>query len=174
MQHKSFADMACPIARSLEQVGEWWSILILRDAFSGLTRFDEFQKSLGIAPNMLTRRLASLVAAGMLERRPYSLRPPRDEYLLTERGREFRTVLLALLAFGQRHFPADEGGAWLVDDRTGATVEPALVDRRTGEQLTEPHYRIVRGKVDTPKAAPLPHDHPAVTRSPASRPRRTA
>ena len=64
MQRKSFADMACPIARSLEQVGEWWSMLILRDAFAGKTRFDEFQQSLGIAPNMLTRRLAALVEAG--------------------------------------------------------------------------------------------------------------
>jgi len=110
MQHKSFADMACPIARSLEQVGEWWSILILRDAFAGKTQFGEFQQSLGIAPNMLTRRLASLVEAGMLERRPYSTRPPRDEYLLTERGRDFRTVLVALLAFGDRHFAVEGGG----------------------------------------------------------------
>ena len=61
MQRKSFADMACPIARSLEQVGEWWSMLILRDAFAGMTRFDDFQQSLGIAPNMLARRLAALV-----------------------------------------------------------------------------------------------------------------
>ena len=59
MRRKSFAEMACPIARSLEQVGEWWSMLILRDAFAGKTRFDEFQQSLGIAPNMLTRRLAA-------------------------------------------------------------------------------------------------------------------
>src|SRR5215216_4639284 len=67
MQRKSFADMPCPIARSLERVGEWWSMLILRDAFAGVTRFDEFQRSLGIAPNMLARRLAALVDAGMLE-----------------------------------------------------------------------------------------------------------
>ena len=65
MQHKSFAGMACPVARSLERVGEWWSILILRDALHGMTRFDQFQKSLGIAPNMLTRRLNALVAAGL-------------------------------------------------------------------------------------------------------------
>ena len=89
MQRKSFADMTCPIARSLEHVGEWWSMLILRDAFGGMTRFDEFQQSLGIAPNMLTRRLAALVEAGLLERRRYSERPPRDEYVLTERGRDF-------------------------------------------------------------------------------------
>ena len=146
MKTKSFGDMACPIARSLDKVGEWWSILILRDAFAGKTRFDEFQQSLGIAPNMLARRLATLVDAGMLERHPYSVRPPRDEYLLTDRGRDFRIVLVALLAFGHRHFAVEGGGAHIVDARTGATAEPLLVDRRTGEPLTEPHYRIVRGK----------------------------
>ena len=69
MQRTSFGSMQCPIARSLERVGEWWSILILRDAFQGLTQFDQFQKSLGIAPNMLTRRLNALVETGLLERR---------------------------------------------------------------------------------------------------------
>jgi DNA-binding HxlR family transcriptional regulator len=106
MQRKSFADMACPIARSLEHVGEWWSMLILRDAFAGTTRFDDFQQSLGIAPNMLARRLGALVEAGLLERRRYSERPPRDEYVLTERGRDFRPVLSALVAFGRKHFVA--------------------------------------------------------------------
>src|SRR2546423_968174 len=77
MQRKSFGNMQCPIARSLERVGEWWSILVLRDALHGLMRFDEFQQSLGIAPNMLTRRLNGLVDAGLLERRRYSERPPR-------------------------------------------------------------------------------------------------
>src|SRR5256885_15831794 len=100
MQRKSFGNMQCPIARSLERVGEWWSILILRDAYYGLTRFDEFQKSLDIAPNMLTRRLTALVKAGLLERRRYSERPPRDEDGLTERGRGLPPVALALPAWG--------------------------------------------------------------------------
>jgi DNA-binding HxlR family transcriptional regulator len=147
MQRKSFADMACPIARSLEQVGEWWSMLILRDAFAGKTRFDEFEASLGIAPNMLTRRLASLVAAGMLERRLYSEHPPRHDYVLTARGRDFRTVLVAMLAFGQRHFAIEGGGgARIVDAETGELADPVLVDRRSGRPLVEPAYRIVRGK----------------------------
>ncbi len=87
MKHTDFGSMACPIARSLGKVGEWWSILILRDAFYGLTRFDEFEKSLKIAPNMLTRRLSGLVEGGLMERRQYSTRPPRFEYILTEKGR---------------------------------------------------------------------------------------
>jgi DNA-binding HxlR family transcriptional regulator len=78
MQHKSFRNMSCPIARSLERVGEWWSILIMRDALFGLRRFDEFQKSLGIAPNMPARRLNRLVEAGLLKPPPLQ-RPPAAE-----------------------------------------------------------------------------------------------
>jgi len=149
MQRKSFDDMACPIARSLERVGEWWSMLILRDAFAGLTRFDEFQKSLGIAPNMLTRRLAALVDAGMLERRRYSARPPRDEYLLTVRGRDFHTVLMALLAFGNRHFAPEGASVMIVDAATGAPAEPIFVDRHSGRPLVEPYYRLAAGPAAT-------------------------
>jgi len=105
MQRKSFGTMQCPIARSLERVGEWWSILILRDAYYGLTRFDELQKSLDIAPNMLTRRLNALVEAGLLERRRYCEHPPRHEYVLTERGHDFRPVALMLLAWATATSP---------------------------------------------------------------------
>src|SRR5258706_2126196 len=104
MQRKSFGSMPCPIARSLERVGEWWSMLILRDALHGFTRFDQFQKSLGIAPNMLARRLDALVEAGFLEGRRFSEHPPRDEYLPTARGRDFPPGLVALLALGNKHF----------------------------------------------------------------------
>ena len=106
MRRKSFGEMACPIARGLERVGEWWSMLILRDAFAGITRFDDFQESLGIAPTMLTRRLAALVESGLLERRRYSERPPRDEYVLTARGADFAPVLIAHAGLGQPAFRA--------------------------------------------------------------------
>jgi DNA-binding HxlR family transcriptional regulator len=145
MRRKSFDEMPCPIARSLERVGEWWSMLILRDAFAGKTRFDEFEKSLGIAPNMLSRRLAALVEAGMLERRRYSEHPPRDEYALTERGRDFREVLLALLAFGNRHFAPEGERVRIVDAATGAPADPVLVDRATGRVLTGPDFKVVPG-----------------------------
>src|SRR5712691_8171852 len=137
MQRKSFGNMPCPIARSLERVGEWWSILILRDALHGMTRFDEFQKSLGIAPSMLTRRLNGLVEAGLLERRRYSERPPRDEYLLTPRGRDFRPVVVALYAWGNRHFAPEGASVVLVDAATGRPADPVLVDRPTGRPLDE-------------------------------------
>ena len=145
MKRKNFGKMQCPVARSLERVGEWWSILILRDALRGLTRFDEFQKSLGIAPNMLARRLHALVDYGILERHRYSERPPRDEYLLTERGRDFRPVVLSLLAWGNRHFAPEGVSVTLVNCKTGAVVEPILSDPATGQPVDEPHYALVPG-----------------------------
>jgi DNA-binding HxlR family transcriptional regulator len=145
MQRTSFGNMQCPIARSLERVGEWWSILILRDALQGLTRFDQFQKSLDIAPNMLTRRLNALVEGGLLERRRYSERPPRDEYLLTKRGRDFRPVLLALLNWGNKHFAPEGASVLLADSKTGAIADPVLVDRASGRRITETDYVVVPG-----------------------------
>jgi DNA-binding HxlR family transcriptional regulator len=145
MRRKSFGNMQCPIARSLERVGEWWSILILRDAFHGLTRFDQFQESLGIAPNMLTRRLNSLVEAGLLERRRYSEHPPRDEYVLTEAGRDFRPVLWALLAWGNKYFAPEGKSVVIVDSRTGEEAEPVLVDRNSGRPLVAPDFRSAAG-----------------------------
>jgi DNA-binding HxlR family transcriptional regulator len=148
--HKTrFSTMDCPIARSLDRVGEWWSILILRDALGGMTRFEEFQKSLAIAPNMLTRRLAALVEAGLLERRRYSARPPRDEYVLTERGRDFRPVLISLLAFGNRHFAPEGQSVTIVDARSGAPAEPILVDRLTGRPLLSPEFELAAGPAAT-------------------------
>lgn len=145
MQRKSFRAMSCPIARSLERVGEWWSMLIMRDALHGLTRFDEFQDSLGIAPNMLARRLNALVAAGLLERRVYSVRPPRHEYVPTARGRDFRPVLIALLAFGNRHFAPEGASVTIVDAQTGAEADPVVVDRTTGRPIREPEFAWVPG-----------------------------
>jgi DNA-binding HxlR family transcriptional regulator len=145
MRRTSFDAMPCPIARSLERVGEWWSILILRDAFAGLTRFEEFQDSLGIAPNMLTRRLTALVEDGLLERRPYSERPPRHEYVLTERGRDFRPVLLAMMAWGNRHFAPEGASVQVVDARTGVPADPVLVDRATGRPIIGPDFVVAPG-----------------------------
>ncbi|PPQ27344.1 winged helix-turn-helix transcriptional regulator [Rhodopila globiformis] len=145
MHRKSFSDMPCPIARSLERVGEWWSILILRDAFHGLTQFDQFQKSLGIAPNILARRLNALVENGLLERRRYSERPPRDEYVLTEKSQDFRPVLWTLLAWGNRHFAPEGASVVVVDAATGITADPVLMDRVSGKVMTHPAFRSAPG-----------------------------
>ena len=144
MQRKSFSDMQCPIARGLEHVGEWWSILILRDAFRGLSRFDEFSESLGIAPNMLTRRLTALVEAGLMQRRRYNERPRKKiAYVLTERGRDFRPAMLAMLVFGNKHFPPDDRTVQIVNTTTGQIVDPLLVDPATGKPVDGPGYRVV-------------------------------
>ena len=145
MQHKSFGKMACPIARSLERVGEWWSILIIRDALHGFTRFDQFQKSLNIAPNMLARRLSALVDAGVLQRRRYSQHPPRYEYILTEKGRDFRPILIALTAWGNRHFAPEGASVVLVDKKTQRAVDPMLVDRQSGRPLNERDFVFAAG-----------------------------
>jgi len=145
MRRTSFQGLDCPIARSLERVGEWWSILILRDAFAGLTRFDEFEASLKIAPNMLTRRIQALVEAGMLEKRRYSERPPRHDYHLTARGRDFRPVLWALLDYGNRHFAPEGESVRIVDARTGEAAEPLMIDRRSGRALADPDFSVAAG-----------------------------
>jgi DNA-binding HxlR family transcriptional regulator len=93
----------CSIARSLELVGERWTLLIVRDALLGLRRFDEFQESLGVARNILTERLNRLVEEGILERSAYTERPLRFDYRLTQKGRELAVPLLALMQWGDRH-----------------------------------------------------------------------
>ncbi|TGS37512.1 MULTISPECIES: helix-turn-helix domain-containing protein [unclassified Mesorhizobium] len=145
----SFETRPCPIARSLDDVGEWWSILLLRDAFQGLTRFDQFQKSLAIAPNILTRRLNSLVERGLFEKRVYCERPLRHEYVLTAKARDFRPVLLSLLAWGNKHL-APEGPSLVVVDKTnGRWAEPVLVDRQSGRQLDSDDFTMATGPMAT-------------------------
>ena len=116
-------------------------MLILRDAGLGVTRFDAFQRSLGIAPNILTRRLAALVKDGLLERRQYSDRPARSEYRLTARGRDYLPILHALGAWGARHFGSGAVSE-LIDAETGRAVEPMVVDRVSGRPLNGMDLRI--------------------------------
>jgi DNA-binding HxlR family transcriptional regulator len=139
-KHTDLSAMPCSVARSLDRVGEWWSILILRDAFYGLTRFDEFQKSLGIAPNMLSRRLSDLVEGGLLERVLYQERPPRYEYRLTDVGRDFRPVLLAFVQWGNRNFAPDGAPIEVVHRETGQPARLALVDLDTGKEVGAAGY----------------------------------
>ena len=127
MKRTRFDNRECPVAQALDIIGEWWSLMIIRDAFRGLRRFEAFQASLGIARNMLSRRLKGLVAAGILERRPYSQRPRRHEYRLTPKGRELMPVMVALMMWGNRWMaPAAGPTALLVDRATGEPIEPRL------------------------------------------------
>jgi len=123
MRKASFADMHCSIAQSLEIIGEWWTLLILRDAFLGIRRFDDFVERLGISRNVLTNRLDTLVDAGVLERRPYDEARGRFDYLLTDKGRALWPVMIALRQWG------DE---WVL----GAGNEPLLLEHRDHGHLT--------------------------------------
>ena len=133
---------SCPIARSLAVLGDTWSMLILRDAHAGLTRFDQFRKNLGIAPTILTRRLASLTEEGLLEKQRYSEHPPREEYLLTAAGRDFLPVLFMIGAWGRKH----RGDGKLVrfyDAETGTEINPVAVDQVTGARIGTRPIRVV-------------------------------
>lgn len=123
----------CPVARGLESVGDDWSILILRDAHLGLTRFDQFRKSLGMVPTVLTKRLKALTDDGLLEKRVYSERPFREEYILTEAGRDFLPILMLIGAWAHRH--CDGKLARYVDVESGVAIEPIGIDAVTGAKL---------------------------------------
>jgi DNA-binding HxlR family transcriptional regulator len=143
MNSENNCNEPCPIARSLAFAGDAWSLLILRDAHAGLTRFDQFRKSLGIAPTILTRRLATLTAEGLLEKRRYSEHPPREEYLLTAAGRDFLPVLFMIGAWGRQY----RGGGKLVrffDAETGTEIKAVAVDEVTGAKIGTRPMRMVR------------------------------
>jgi DNA-binding HxlR family transcriptional regulator len=145
MKRTDFTEMACPIARGVGRVGEWWSMLILREAMYGVSRFDEFEKNLKIAPNILTRRLADLVDGGMIERRQYQERPARFEYVLTAAGVAFQPVLLALAKWGNDFFAPEGQSIVMLDRGTGRPVVPVIVDEETGLRLSSDNIDFVPG-----------------------------
>jgi DNA-binding HxlR family transcriptional regulator len=147
MKRTSFQAMQCPVARTLEHVGEWWSILILRDAMYGSTKFDEFREGLGISPTILSRRLKQLVSSGFLERKIDSGPPLRVDYVLTAIGRAFEPVLLYLHAFGNQHFSPEGEAAVVVHRETGKPADLKIVDRKTGQEVTWPKYVVAPGPV---------------------------
>jgi DNA-binding HxlR family transcriptional regulator len=144
--HNTYEGQPCSVARTLEVVGERWTLLILRDAFLGVRRFDDFQRSLGVARNVLNTRLQRLVEAGLLERRPYQERPARYEYRLTPMGRDLWPAVVALMQWGDRWLCADAGAPMAIEHRDcGGTV----TDRRTcaacGAELDVRDVRVVPG-----------------------------
>jgi len=133
----------CPIARSLAVLGDTWSILILRDAHAGLTRFDQFRKNLGIAPTILTRRLVTLTEEGLLEKQLYSEHPPREEYLLTAAGRDFLPVLFLIGAWG-RQYRGEGKLTRFFDAEAGTEIQPVAIDEATGARIgTRPVRTVV-------------------------------
>jgi DNA-binding HxlR family transcriptional regulator len=120
MRHKSFKANACPVARSLDTIGEWWSLLIVRDALTGIRRFSDFQRSLGLAKNVLSTRLKKLVACGIMEQVPASDGSAYREYALTQKGWELFPVIVALGQWGGSHlFSRGDKRLLILDKRTG-------------------------------------------------------
>ena len=145
MKRSGPADTGCPVLRSLKHVGDAWTFLILRDALAGANRFDEFQKSLDIAPNILSSRLKALEESGLMERRRYSEHPPRDEYHLTQSGRDFKSVMQAMLAWGNRNHAPEGESVVIVNRETGEQAEPVMVDRVSGRPLSDSVFAHAAG-----------------------------
>jgi DNA-binding HxlR family transcriptional regulator len=145
MERKSFAGMACSVAQCLEVVGEWWSMLIDRDAFLGVTRFDDFQQRLGISRNVLNQRLTKLVDSGILTKVAYSQRPPRYDYRLTDKGRDLWPVLTAMRQWGDAHAAPAGPPVQVVHGRCNHVSEAVMVCSHCGERMMARDVRAVPG-----------------------------
>jgi DNA-binding HxlR family transcriptional regulator len=147
MLERSYPRQVCSIARALEVLGERWTLLILRDAVFGLTRFEEFQESLGIASNVLTDRLKLLCAEGVLERLPDDERPGRPRYQLTEKGHEAAPALITLMKWGDRHYPNAGGPPRLtIHGGCGGRVGGDLRCKRCGDRVGFEEIEIHPGR----------------------------
>ncbi len=161
MRRTSFVDMNCSVAQSLELIGDWWTLLILRDALLGVRRFEEFQSNLGIARNVLSTRLDALVEGGIMDRRRYSDRPPRDEYVLTEMGKDLWQVMTVLRQWGDRWILDGREPVVTVHDDCGEVTRAELCCSECGERLDRRRIHVERGpgyesSSLTRRAAPLP------------------
>ena len=122
-----YSRQSCSIAATLEVIGDPWTLLVIRDAFNGVTRFEQWQDNLGVARNVLAARLKSLVQHGVLEPRLYSERPPRNEYVLTARGKDLYGVLVTLHAWGEKHLYGDEPSGVVMTHKTcGQSLKPRI------------------------------------------------
>jgi DNA-binding HxlR family transcriptional regulator len=147
VRQTSFADFHCSLSRSLEVIGDWWSPLVIRDLYLGLDRFDQLVADLGISRNLLTDRLETLVAGGVVERTPYQERPVRYRYTLTEAGLDLVPVLLALTAWGDRHRDTTGDGPPLRTRHTGCgrATTPTVCCSACGEPLTAADVTVAPG-----------------------------
>jgi DNA-binding HxlR family transcriptional regulator len=143
-----FDDWPCPIARTTDLIGDWWTPIILREAFSGVRKFDDFHQRIGVPRAVLTQRLNRLVETGMFTKAAYEERPPRYEYRLTEKGRAFWDVLAAMWRWGDDWlWPEGEGSpVTLVDRETREEVRPIVVDENTGKPLDVRRLKMARAR----------------------------
>ena len=134
--------MRCSVARTLDAIGDRWSLLILRDAFYGVRRFEDFREDLGVARNILTDRLQKLVAHGVLDRVQYEDKPPRFEYRLTEKGRDLLPVVLTMMRWGNRWTQEDKAPVTLTHTACGHEAEPLVTCSHCGEELLRRDLRL--------------------------------
>ncbi len=154
MRWNDLSEEACPVARGLSVIGDRWTMLILRDCFQGIRRFEQMQERLGITRHVLSDRLKKLESAGVLQREQYQQRPPRHEYLLTERGKALYPVIVTLVDWANANVPAPFGSSvTLVDRETGIPVTPRLIDTMTGREIT---HATVGGRYPEPDYATTP------------------
>jgi DNA-binding HxlR family transcriptional regulator len=146
MERKSFAGMDCSVAQCLEVIGEWWTMLIVRDAFLGVTRFDVFQERLGIARNVLQLRLERLVDAGVFERVAYSEHPPRYDYLLTPKGRDLWPVVNAMRQWGDQYAAPNGAPIQLVHRSCGHEAVGTIVCSECGGPMNARNVQAVAGE----------------------------
>ncbi len=159
MLRNDYTGQSCSIAAALEVVGERWSLLIVRDVFLGLRRFDEIQASLGIARNVLQTRLTRLVRSGVLEKRLYQERPPRHEYRLTEKGLDLWPTVVALMQWGDQYAAGAPGPPVLLEHRgCGGAVDEHRMCEACGARLSVRDVRAQPG----PGAGP---GHPLLRRA---------
>jgi DNA-binding HxlR family transcriptional regulator len=146
MPRTRFENADCPIARTTDLMGDSWTPIVMREAFFGRRRFDEFQEALSMSRSVLSQRLSRLVEEGLLEKRAYEDRPPRFEYILTRKGREFYPVLAAMLRFGEDWLwvEGSEPPLQLLDRETGEPVVPLVVNEKTGEPIDVRKIRLGR------------------------------
>ena len=158
MLPKDYTGQNCSVARALEVVGERWTLLILRDAFMGVTRFERFQQRLRLAPNILSKRLRSLTDAGILERRPYQERPERHEYVLTPGGRELFPVVMALMRWGDAHLSPEGAPAVVRHAGCGGEIDGHATcercDLAVSSDEVEWHYGPGSGRPPGPRPVP--------------------
>ena len=145
VERKSFAAMDCSVAQCLEIVGEWWTMLILRDTFLGVTRFDDFQRRLGISRNILQQRLSRLVDAGILVRVPYQEHPWRYDYRLTDKGRDLWPVINAMRQWGDQYAAPEGPPLRLTHKGCGETTDTLLVCAACGEPVGPRDFRPLPG-----------------------------
>lgn len=137
MKWDDLSTEACPVARGLSVIGDRWTMLVVRECFLGIRRFDQMQVRLEITRHVLADRLRKLEAAGVLRREQYQDRPVRYEYRLTDRGKALYPILVSLITWADENVPAKtEPSITLISRETGDPIEPLLMDGKTGQQIT--------------------------------------